>query len=94
MKWDNGYKIEGIRKELVIGALSMVWGARSFEFEDRISYVLDDSEDYEKIDSDLSEFVYWSGDINQSDFIDQFIQYLDIHDVLDDKSYQNYKQTV
>ena len=94
LKWDNGYKIEGIRKELVIGALSMVWGARSFEFEDRISYVLDDSEDYEKIDSDLSEFVYWSGDINQSDFIDQFIQYLDIHDVLDDKSYQNYKQTV
>jgi hypothetical protein len=75
----DGYKLKGIKIDLVIGALSMIWGNKTFTFLERISHFItdDDSDEFGGIEVDLYEFDHWYADIKSEDFIEQFTNELD-----------------
>lgn len=76
---EDGYKLKGIKIDLVIGALSMIWGNKTFNFLERISHFItdDDSDEFGGIEVDLYEFDHWYADIKSEDFIEQFTNELD-----------------
>jgi hypothetical protein len=76
---DGGYKLEGIKIDLVIGALSMIWGDKTFTFLERISHFItdDDGDEYGKIEAEFAHMEYWYPSIKSEDFIEQFTNELD-----------------
>ena len=85
----NDYRLDGIKKDLVIIALSMIWGKEKFTFLDIISNVIQSEEgyDYSGIKADFYRFDNWYPSINSDYFIEEFISNLD----LDSELYNIYK---
>jgi hypothetical protein len=51
----------------------------------------DDRDEYGGIETDLSSFENWYGDINKEDFQEQFVERLSWDDIMDKESYEKYK---
>jgi hypothetical protein len=81
----------GIKKDLVIGALSVNPGYYTFLYSLSCFITKDDRDEYGGIETDLSSFEYWYGNINKEDFREQFVERLSWDDIMDKESYEKYK---